>query len=87
MFACPAALRTRHEDTGAWPGHGSQSVAACAHVLSHGPPCRWKEGELREWSAISYPDTLHAYAEAEFEKMKQMQADLLGISTGPRAKL
>ena len=49
--------------------------------------CRWAEGDLHEWSALSYPDALHAYAEAEFEKMKQMQADLLGIKDGPRAKL
>ena len=49
--------------------------------------CRWAEGDLHEWSALSYPDALHAYAEAEFEKMKQMQADLLGIKNGPRAKL
>jgi hypothetical protein len=48
---------------------------------------RWKEGDLSEWSAISYPDALPAYAEAEFEKMKQVQADLLGIKNGPRAKL
>jgi hypothetical protein len=50
-------------------------------------PRRWKEGDLSEWSAISYPDALPAYAEAEFEKMKQVQADLLGIKNGPRAKL
>ena len=49
--------------------------------------CRWAAGDLHEWSAISYPDALHAYAESEFEKMKQMQADLLGIKNGPRAKL
>ncbi|KAK9824987.1 hypothetical protein WJX81_003806 [Elliptochloris bilobata] len=48
---------------------------------------RWAEGEVNEWSAISYPDALHAYAESEFEKMKQLQADLLGIKNGPRAKL
>ena len=48
---------------------------------------RWAEGDLHEWSALSYPDALHGYAEAEFEKMKQAQADLLGIKNGPRAKL
>ena len=49
--------------------------------------CRWAAGDLHEWSAISYPDALHAYAESEFEMMKQMQADLLGIKNSPRAKL
>jgi len=49
--------------------------------------CRWAAGDLHEWSAISYPDALHAYAESEFEVMKQMQADLLGIKNSPRAKL
>ena len=23
--------------------------------------CRWAEGDLHKWSALSYPDALHAY--------------------------
>jgi hypothetical protein len=43
--------------------------------------CRWDAGELHEWSAISYPDKLLGYITQEFQKMKQRQAQLLGMGT------
>jgi hypothetical protein len=42
-------------------------------------PCRWEEGDLSEWSAVTYPDKLLEYVEAEFKKIKRKQAVLLGI--------
>jgi hypothetical protein len=44
-------------------------------------------GDLDEWSAITYPDRLHEYVTEEFRKIKQRQADLLGIKPGIRSKL
>jgi len=46
----------------------------CAQAGRAGPPRRWPGGDQSAWGA-------------EFEKMKQVQADLLGIKNGPRAKL
>lgn len=42
---------------------------------------RWDAGDLHEWSAISYPDKLLGFIEQEFKKMKQRQAQLLGMNT------
>ena len=50
-------------------------------------PCRWEEGHIEEWSAISYPNELHTYVTTEFQRVKQRQADLLGIKDGIRSKL
>ena len=54
-------------------------------------PCcaggRWEQGDFHEWSAITYPDELHDYVTTEFQKIKQRQADLLGIKNGIRSKL
>ena len=50
--------------------------------------CRWDEGDFQEWSAITYPDELHEYVTTEFQRIKQRQADLLGIKNGGiRSKL
>lgn len=49
--------------------------------------CRWEQGDFHEWSAITYPDELHEYVTTEFQKIKQRQADLLGIKNGIRSKL
>ena len=54
-------------------------------VLSCG--CRWEEGHIEEWSAISYPNELHMYVTSEFQRIKQRQANLLGIKDGIRSKL
>ena len=51
------------------------------------PGCRWEQGEVAEWSAISYPDKVLAYVQTEFQKIKLRQAHLLGIQTGIRARL
>ena len=48
---------------------------------------RWEQGDFHEWSAITYPDELHEYVTTEFQKIKQRQADLLGIKNGIRSKL
>ena len=48
---------------------------------------RWEEGHIEEWSAISYPNELHMYVTCEFQRIKQRQADLLGIKDGIRSKL
>ncbi|CAK0785547.1 hypothetical protein CVIRNUC_008757 [Coccomyxa viridis] len=48
---------------------------------------RWEEGHIEEWSAISYPNELHTYVTTEFQRVKQRQADLLGIKDGIRSKL
>jgi hypothetical protein len=42
----------------------------------------WEEGRLSEWSAVSYPDDLLPYIEAEFKGIKKRQAELLGMSEG-----
>ena len=55
------------------------SVLSCA--------CRWEEGHIEEWSAISYPNELHMYVTSEFQRIKQRQANLLGIKDGIRSKL
>ena len=34
---------------------------------------------MAEWSAISYPDQVLGYVQAEFQKIKAKQAALLGI--------
>lgn len=39
----------------------------------------WEEGAFNEWSAVSYPDKLPEYVEAEFKKIKRKQAELLGM--------
>ncbi len=49
--------------------------------------CRWEEGHIEEWSAISYPNELHMYVTSEFQRIKQRQANLLGIKDGIRSKL
>lgn len=41
---------------------------------------RWKEGGDEALSAIPYPDDIHAWVEAGFAKLKQRQAELLGIA-------
>ena len=49
---------------------------------------RWEDGDLQEWSAITYPDRLLHYVETEFRKIKKRQAELLGIREGSiRSKL
>lgn len=54
-----------------------------AHVSSMRVIIRgWEEGRLSEWSAVSYPDELLPYIEAEFKGIKKRQAELLGISEG-----
>ena len=40
---------------------------------------RWEEGNVSEWSTVTYPDGLLEWAEAQFSKMKERQAKLLGI--------
>lgn len=47
---------------------------------------RWEEGAIEEWSAISYPNKLLEYVEAEFKKIKRKQAELLGIKINLRGK-
>jgi hypothetical protein len=44
---------------------------------------RWSAGDLAEQSAITYPDTLHAWVAAEFAAVKARQAALLGVSPPP----
>ena len=44
--------------------------------------CRWEEGNIDEWSVVTYPDKLLAWAETEFSRMKERQARLLGIKSG-----
>ena len=39
----------------------------------------WEEGNIHEWSVVTYPDKLLAWAEGEFSTMKERQATLLGI--------
>ena len=41
--------------------------------------CRWEEGNISEWSTVTYPDGLLEWAEIEFSRMKERQAKLLGI--------
>ena len=49
---------------------------------------RWEAGDIHEWSAISYPDKLLHFVTAEFKKIKQRQAALLGMGKGmPQSKL
>ena len=61
----------------------SRSAKLTAQVL-----CRWEQGEIAEWSAISYPDQVLTYVQTEFQKIKTKQAQLLGIyQTGIRSKL
>lgn len=49
---------------------------------------KWEDGDLQEWSAITYPDRLLHYVETEFRKIKKRQAELLGIREGSiRSKL
>lgn len=45
------------------------------------PQCRWEEGAIWEWSAVTYPDKLPEYIEQEFRKLKRKQAELLGIKS------
>ncbi len=40
---------------------------------------RWEEGNVSEWSTVTYPDGLLEWSEAHFSKMKERQAKLLGI--------
>lgn len=49
-------------------------------------PCRWAEGDIQAWSAVTYPDKLLDYVQREFKRLKARQAALMGIN-GPRAKL
>ncbi len=44
---------------------------------------RWEAGDLGEQSAITYPDTLHGWVEAEFAGVKARQAGLLGVKPPP----
>ena len=44
----------------------------------------WEEGNIHEWSVVTYPDKLLVWAETEFCIMKERQAKLLGIR--PRSK-
>ena len=44
---------------------------------------RWAAGDLAEQSAITYPDTLHGWVEAEFAGVKARQAGLLGVRPPP----
>ena len=50
-------------------------------------PAWRKRYHIEEWSAISYPNELHLYVTREFQRVKQRQADLLGIKDGIRSKL
>ena len=53
-----------------------------------GASARWEQGEIAEWSAISYPDRVLDYVQLEFQKIKTKQAQLLGIhQTGIRSRL
>ena len=40
---------------------------------------RWEEGNISEWSTVTYPDSLLQWTEEQFSKMKERQAKLLGI--------
>ena len=50
-------------------------------MLSHAA-YRWEEGNIDEWSVVTYPDKLLAWAETEFSRIKERQARLLGIKNG-----
>ena len=51
-----------------------------AHVSANrGVLQNWSEGDLDAWSAITYPDKVPAYISAEFARVKQLQAELLGV--------
>lgn len=41
--------------------------------------CRWEEGNIEEWSQISFPDGVLGWAQSEFRRVKDKQAELLGI--------
>lgn len=45
---------------------------------------RWEEGENSEYSAIPYPDDIHAWISAGYGMLKRRQAELLGISSDGR---
>lgn len=71
---------------------GAPSAICPVPIAQHSPErfyvqCRWDEGHIEEWSAISYPNELHMYVTREFQRIKQRQADLLGIKDGIRSKL
>ena len=40
---------------------------------------RWEEGNVSEWSTVTYPDGLLEWTETQFSRMKERQAKLLGI--------
>ncbi|PRW60629.1 hypothetical protein C2E21_0788 [Chlorella sorokiniana] len=48
---------------------------------------RWEEGNVREWSAISYPNQLLDYITSEFKRIKRKQAMLLGMGKRPDGAL
>ena len=54
------------------------------HVLG-----RWEAGNTDEWSALTYPDEVLPFVVAEFKRMKERQAHLLGFQKGfqPQSKL
>jgi len=42
--------------------------------------CRWEAGNANEWSALTYPDEVLPFVVAEFKRMKERQAQLLGFN-------
>lgn len=56
-----------------------------AHVSAYKVVMKaWDEGNVEAWSAVTYPNTLLQYVEAEFKRLKARQASLLGLA---RSKL
>ncbi|DBA94969.1 hypothetical protein WJX77_012309 [Trebouxia sp. C0004] len=41
---------------------------------------RWEAGNTNEWSALTYPDEVLPFVVAEFKRMKERQAQLLGFN-------
>ena len=41
---------------------------------------RWEAGNTNEWSALTYPDEVLPFVVAEFKRMKERQANLLGFN-------
>jgi hypothetical protein len=52
----------------------SSLIRACASG------CRWEAGNTNEWSALTYPDEVLPFVVAEFKRMKERQAQLLGFN-------
>ena len=47
-----------------------------------GLACRWEAGNTNEWAALTYPDEVLPFVVAEFKRMKERQARLLGFQNG-----